>query len=158
MNCAFIVRFGEKITLLMKERRLTQTDVAAALDVAHTSVGRWCDGSVPHRRTTVRLAEFFGVEVDDLLDDRRTPKQINQPLQVREKVEYTSGRVIATDPSFSTGARQQSPLPAQLASLGAELSALSAKLYTGESPANLREQLRAHGDKLHHLADQPVNQ
>lgn len=152
------MRFEEKIALLMKERRLNQTDVAAALGISHTSVGRWCDGSVPHRRRAIQLAEFFGVSVDDLLDDNRTIHRAKQTLQVREESEYTSRSVIATDPSFSSGARQQSPLPAQLATLGAELSALSAKLYTGDPPPNLCEQLRAHGDKLHRLADQPINQ
>ena len=101
----------------------------------------------------MRLAEFFGVSVDDLLDDTRELPSGKHGLRVEEPPARYGRRVIAADPSYPSGARQHDQLPAQLASLSAELAQLSAKLYSGEPPANLRERLRAAGEKLHRIAD-----
>lgn len=153
--------FRAKITALMRARGLSGRALGSALQLSNSTVSGWIresSPSKPHASQIAQLADFFGVDVETLLDDTLDIPVAKQVLRAEEAQAIFGRRVIATDPSFSTGARQQSPLPAQLASLGAELSALSAKLYTGDPPPNLCEQLRAHGDKLHRLADQPINQ
>lgn len=65
------MRFSEKLTRLMAQRRLTQGALAAALDVSQPSVGRWLNDAKPHRGTALLLAEYFQVPVEDLLDDGR---------------------------------------------------------------------------------------
>ena len=59
---------SEKITALRTGRKLSQGDVAERLDVSRQSVSKWETGqSVPELDKIVRLADLFGVSVDELV-------------------------------------------------------------------------------------------
>ena len=145
---------AEKLKNLMRQDGITTRSLGARVGVTSAAVTGWCNGASPRPAVTAKLAEFFGVSVDDLLDDTRELPSGKHGLRVEEPPAPYGRRVIAADPSYPSGARQHDQLPAQLASLSAELAQLSAKLYSGEPPANLRERLRAAGEKLHRIADQ----
>lgn len=148
------VQFSQKISLLMRQNGLSTRSLGSAVGVSNGTVAGWMRTATPRPEAAVTLANYFGVSVDDLLDDTRELPSGKHGLRVEEPPAPYGQRVIAADPSYPSGARQHDQLPAQLASLSAELAQLSAKLYSGEPPANLRERLRAAGEKLYRIADQ----
>lgn len=59
---------GEIIKSLRKGRGLTQRQLADALHIDRSSVGKYETGSMPSGEMLLRLAEFFGVTVDYLCE------------------------------------------------------------------------------------------
>ena len=71
---------AEKITALRGERKLSQGDLAERLDVSRQSVSKWETGqAVPELDKIIRLADLFGVTVDELVRDGDAPRP--QPPQ-----------------------------------------------------------------------------
>lgn len=65
---------SEKITALRTGLKLSQGDVAERLDVSRQSVSKWETGqSVPELDKIVKLADLFGVSVDELVRDGPQP-------------------------------------------------------------------------------------
>lgn len=66
------MHFPEKLRLLMRRHGLTQAALGTHLGVSQRAVGKWLAGdSAPGAEIGPRLADFFEVQVDDLLDDTR---------------------------------------------------------------------------------------
>lgn len=66
---------AEKIAALRGERKLSQGDLAEKLDVSRQSVSKWETGqAVPELDKIVKLADLFGVTVDELVRDGEAPK------------------------------------------------------------------------------------
>lgn len=59
---------GERIKGLRRERHLTQQQLADALGIERSSIGKYETGSMPSAEVMLRLAEFFGVSVDYLCE------------------------------------------------------------------------------------------
>lgn len=65
---AFIVNLGERIVDLRNRRRISQSELAEALDVSRQSVSKWeTNSSVPDLEKLIRLADFFGITLDELV-------------------------------------------------------------------------------------------
>ena len=63
-----------KIYLLRTRRELSQEDLAAALGVSRQSVSKWETGqSVPDLDKIIRMADLFGVSVDELVREGEPP-------------------------------------------------------------------------------------
>lgn len=59
---------GSRIAALRAAQGLSQTELAEALEVSRQSVSKWeTDGSVPELDKLLRLAEVFGVTLDELV-------------------------------------------------------------------------------------------
>lgn len=87
---------SEKITALRTGRKLSQGDVAERLDVSRQSVSKWETGqSVPELDKIVRLADLFGVSVDELVRDGDAPQPQPQPQPEAEK------RIVSVRPWLS---------------------------------------------------------
>ena len=73
--------FRNNIVRLRKAKGLTQVGFANALHVTQSAVSHWESGrSIPDAPQMVRIAEFFGVTVDDLmLDIERESKEPAKP-------------------------------------------------------------------------------
>ena len=66
---------AEKIAALRGARELSQGDLAEALDVSRQSVSKWETGqSVPELDKIIKLADLFGVTVDELVRDGPAPE------------------------------------------------------------------------------------
>lgn len=66
---------AEKIAALRGERQLSQGDLAEKLDVSRQSVSKWETGqSVPELDKLIKLADLFGVSVDQLVRDGDAPR------------------------------------------------------------------------------------
>lgn len=80
---------AEKITALRGERKLSQGDVAEKLDVSRQSVSKWETGqAVPELDKIIKLADLFGVSVDELVRDGETPAPEAPKPEVTERVVY----------------------------------------------------------------------
>lgn len=84
---------GEKICTLRTGKGLSQEDLAQRLEVSRQSVSKWETGqSVPDLEKIIKLADLFGVSVDELVREGERP-QLPQPetkvVYVKEKREWT---------------------------------------------------------------------
>lgn len=79
--------FGENLTLLRKEKEITQQTLADKLGYSPKAVSKWERGeSIPEIETLIKLAEFFNVTIDFLLhkDSAKNRKQY-VPEEVKDK-------------------------------------------------------------------------
>ncbi len=71
---------AEKIAGLRRGRKLSQGDLAEKLDVSRQSVSKWETGqAVPELDKLVKLADLFGVTVDELVRDGDAPQAETPP-------------------------------------------------------------------------------
>lgn len=71
---------SEKIVSLRTGLGLSQGDVAEKLDVSRQSVSKWETGqSVPDLDKIIKLADLFGVTVDELVRDGERPRPSRSP-------------------------------------------------------------------------------
>ena len=67
------MRLEEKLTVLRKESRYTQLDLAEKVRVSRQAISKWETGRVlPSAENLKYLSELFGVSVDYLLSDNMT--------------------------------------------------------------------------------------
>lgn len=79
--------FPDKLRLLMRRHGLTQTSLGASLGLSQRAVGKWLAGdSTPGAEIGPRLADFFDVSVDDLLDDTRELPEPTRRQAVMEDI------------------------------------------------------------------------
>ena len=85
------MNIGDKIRALRKTRKLTQEQLAEYLNISAQAVSKWETGlSGPDIDMLPRLAVFFGVTVDELLDfdrhriDREVDALVAESLPLRE--------------------------------------------------------------------------
>jgi transcriptional regulator with XRE-family HTH domain len=65
-------RFGEKLRYLRKERNLTMQALSYELGTSSSYISQVENGQIETRiGFALRVARFFGVSVDDLVDDAR---------------------------------------------------------------------------------------
>ena len=75
------MRLEEKLTVLRKESRYNQLDLAEKVRVSRQAISKWETGrALPSAENLKYLSELFGVSVDYLLNDDMTeePKQKEQ--------------------------------------------------------------------------------
>ena len=81
---------GERIKELRKEKGLTQEHLAQKLSFNRATLASWEVGrSLPDIDTLTKLAEFFGVSIDFLLDRTTIPHVMS-----REEVVLQDGKAI----------------------------------------------------------------
>ena len=67
-------KIGTFLKQLRQERQLTQENLAEIMCVTNRSVSRWENGvNLPDLPTLIQLADFYGVELRELLDDPGWP-------------------------------------------------------------------------------------
>ena len=71
---------AEKILSLRTERGMSQDDLAERLEVSRQSVSKWETGqSTPDLDKIIKLADLFGVNVDELVRDGERPQPPEPP-------------------------------------------------------------------------------
>lgn len=64
------MRFGEKLSLLRKQRGMTQLELAEKLDISRQAVSRWEQGTAdPSTENLVNIGKLFDVSVDALVNE-----------------------------------------------------------------------------------------
>ena len=75
-------KIGSFLKTLRKEKRLTQEQLAEILYVSGRTVSRWETGtSMPELGILIQMAEFYDVELNEILDGERKGDIMNQELQ-----------------------------------------------------------------------------
>lgn len=89
---------GEKICTLRTGKGLSQEELAAKLEVSRQSVSKWETGqSVPDLEKIIKLADLFGVNVDELVREGerpQPPKPETKVVYVKEKREWTAAQKV----------------------------------------------------------------
>jgi len=86
---------GAAITALRKKNNMTQLQLAEKLGVTDKAVSKWeRDLSCPDVHTLPRLAELFGVSVDELMQVRQ-PEQSKAPAKKPGELIPTILRAVA---------------------------------------------------------------
>ena len=66
-------KIGALLRDLRKEKNLTQAELAEKLGVSNRSISRWENGTtMPDFDLLIELADFYGVDVRDILDGERS--------------------------------------------------------------------------------------
>ena len=86
-------KIGTFLKQLRQERQLTQENLAETMCVTSRSVSRWENGvNLPDLPTLIQLADFYGVELRELLDGERKPDTMNTP-ETKSATEETARKV-----------------------------------------------------------------
>ena len=86
-------KIGTFLKQLRQERQLTQENLAEIMCVTNRSVSRWENGvNLPDLPTLIQLADFYGVELRELLDGERKPDAMNTP-ETKSAAEETARKV-----------------------------------------------------------------
>ena len=84
---------GNFIKELRKEQKLTQEQLAERFGVARRTVSRWETGSnMPDLDILIEMADFFDVDLREILDGERKSEKMNQELKetVLKVAEYSN--------------------------------------------------------------------
>lgn len=87
--------FGSMIAALRKEKGMTQLELAQMMGVTDKAVSKWeRDLSYPDVNSIPKLAEIFGVTVDQLMQVRPVVKE-NAPEHKAAKIAYLVLKAVA---------------------------------------------------------------
>ncbi len=79
------MKIGEFLKTLRKEKALTQEQLAEQFHVSRRSVSRWETGSnMPDLSILVALAEFYEVDIKEIIDGTRKSELMNEEEEVEE--------------------------------------------------------------------------
>ncbi len=87
------IKIGNFIKELRKEQKLTQEQLAEKFGVARRTVSRWETGSnMPDLDILIEMADFFDVDLREILDGERRSEKMNQQLKetVLKVAEYSN--------------------------------------------------------------------
>ena len=91
------MEFHEKLQELRKQKNLTQEELSEILFVSRTAISKWESGeSLPDIERCKRLADIFGVSMDDLVNYEKTDRE-NLGLEVPPKGKHVFGMVKVGD-------------------------------------------------------------
>lgn len=77
-----VKKMGSFLKTLRKEKGLTQEQLAEILYVSGRTVSRWETGTtMPELSILIQMAEFYDVELNEILDGERKGEVMNQELQ-----------------------------------------------------------------------------
>lgn len=80
---------GQKLKILLKEKNMTQEELAEQLDVSRQVVGKWVnDKGIPEVGKLIQISNMFGVSLDYLL------KEDSEVSAVAEGGYYVSGEML----------------------------------------------------------------
>ena len=77
-----LIKVGAFLQTLRKEKGLTQEQLAEQVGVARRTVSRWETGSnMPDLDVLLELADFYSVDLREILDGERKSEQMNEELK-----------------------------------------------------------------------------
>lgn len=86
-------KIGKYLQDLRNKKALTQEQLAEHLNVSRRTVSRWETGSnLPDLSILIELADFYGVDLRELLDGERKGEKMNKELEetVRKAANYSN--------------------------------------------------------------------
>ena len=81
--------FSDKLRRLMRDHGETTRSLGAAVGATSGAVTGWTNGAMPRPDAMRRLADYFGVKVEDLLDEaRELPGSVETELLEENQATY----------------------------------------------------------------------
>lgn len=80
--------FWENFSNLCNKNNISPNGLAKILSISSGSITSWKQGRVPHHNTLLKIANYFGVSVDYLLDDgnKKSPDtSLDSEMSERER-------------------------------------------------------------------------
>lgn len=113
------ITIGRRISLLRKDKGITQEVLSERLGVSPQAVSKWeNDISAPDISLLAKLAEILGVSVDELLSGKEKKTVEIVPEENRKSVDDLMLRIIVNS---AIGDKVRINLPLSLVNLGLEL-------------------------------------
>lgn len=63
--------FYENFVRLCAEKPVSESGAAKAIGLSNAAASHWRTGKLPSRTTQIKLADYFGVTVEDLLSEQK---------------------------------------------------------------------------------------
>ena len=80
------IKIGSFLKELRKEKGLTQEQLAEQLNTSNRSISRWETGNnLPDLNMLITLAEYYGVEVREIIDGERKTENVEKELFWRNR-------------------------------------------------------------------------
>ena len=93
---------GQKLKALLKEKSMTQEDLAERLEVSRQAVGKWVnDKGIPEVGKLVQISNLFGVSMDYLLKEDCEEKNVSKERFVSDSMYYVSQEMLEGYLSYS---------------------------------------------------------
>lgn len=125
-----MLRIGEKISLLRKEKNITQTELAEYLFLTPQTISRWeAGGGAPDITLLPRIAAFFGVSIDELFgltslerteDMASKYSVLRDDRSFQDAMEYIDSQLQSIDAFQKSGAEDAARLEQERNQLEAE--------------------------------------
>jgi len=96
------VTLGQKLKALLKDRNMTQEDLAERLDVSRQAVGKWVnDKGIPEVGKLVQISNLFGVSLDYLLKEDYNERTGSEEKNISASGYYVSQEMLDGYLSYS---------------------------------------------------------
>lgn len=93
------MRLEEKLVLLRKQKRLSQMYVAEAMKVSRQAISHWEVGTaLPSTENLRKLAELYGVSIDELLNDQMSlnpEQQMVEPQPLPKQEDASENKITS---------------------------------------------------------------
>lgn len=77
-----LIKTGEFLKELRKEKNITQEELAEKMGVARRTVSRWETGAnMPDMDILIDISDFYGVDLREILDGERKNKQMDKEIK-----------------------------------------------------------------------------
>lgn len=87
---------SEKIKMLRKQRKITQEELAKIINVERSSIGKYETGTVPSIGVLIRIAKYFEVSLEYLLDGSdQAYAEVAKAVQESEEREEKRKKTLA---------------------------------------------------------------
>ena len=81
MNKANGVEFGKRLEQLMKDAKVTNTEITRQLNLNKNAIGNYKNGQIPNAAIIIDISNFLGISIDYLLTGKEpeelTPEERN---------------------------------------------------------------------------------
>ena len=142
-------KMGQFIKTLRKERELTQEQLAEALFVSGKTVSRWETGNqLPDLMMLQNVADFFGVEVRELIDGERLPEEVREKSGLQEKETVRKMSEYSDTKEKKSTRRLWIAFGLILVAIGAAVGVLTLKHHRDEM--NREQKLQVKGEVTHY--------
>ncbi len=89
------VNFAQHLAALIRQRGITQKELAAGVGSSEATIVKWLKGSVPLGPNLNRLADYFGIHPDYLLNPKRYTQLITDAAAEAEAIPDVKRRARA---------------------------------------------------------------
>lgn len=80
--------FFDRLKLLCDERGVSPYKACTDIGLNRAAVAKWKNGSVPNGQTLAKIAEYFGVSTDYLLEKETAPAEIGKRSVSDDEIKF----------------------------------------------------------------------